>query len=66
MGRLVYWITKRRFGRVPEPLRIVAHHPWIFAASGAFEAFLPKATVVDARSKELASILVAMRIGCPF
>jgi hypothetical protein len=66
MGRLVYWITRRRFGKVPEPLRITAHNPWIFAAVGASEAFLAKAHHVDERAKELAQILVAMRIGCPF
>jgi hypothetical protein len=64
--RLVYWIARRRLGRVPEPLRITAHSPWIFAAACAYEAFSPKAQRVDTRGKELASILTAMRIGCPF
>jgi hypothetical protein len=66
LTRFVYWIARRKFGRVPEPLQITAHNPWIFAAAGAYEACLPKAHTVDARGKELASILTAMRIGCPF
>ncbi len=64
--RLVYWVARRRFGRVPEPLQITAHSPWIFAAYSAYEMFLPRARLVDARGKELASLLVATRIGCPF
>jgi alkylhydroperoxidase family enzyme len=65
-GRIVYWIARRRFGRVPEPLRITAHNPWVFAAANAAEGLLEKAHAVDLRSKELVSILVALRIGCPF
>jgi hypothetical protein len=65
-GRLVYWVARRKFGRVPEPTRITAHNRWIFAAMSMYEAFLPKARVLDGRGKELASILAAMRVGCPF
>jgi len=65
-GRFVYWVSQRRFGRVPEPTRITAHNRWAFVAMSMYEAFLPKAHVVDARGKELASILAAMRVGCPF
>ena len=65
-GRLVYFVARRRFGRVPEPTRIAAHNRWVFVASTLYEAFSPKATVVDGRGKELASILTAMRVGCPF
>ena len=65
-GRLVYWMARRRFGRVPEPARITAHNRWVFAAMSMYEAFSPKAHVVEARGKELASILTATRIGCPF
>jgi hypothetical protein len=69
-GRLVYWVARRRFGRVPEPTRIMAHNRWAFVAMSMYEAFLPKARVLDARGeargKELATILAAMRVGCPF
>ncbi|HEX8952687.1 MAG TPA: hypothetical protein VF945_12615 [Polyangia bacterium] len=65
-GRLVYWVARRKFGRVPEPTRIHAHNRWAFVAMSLYEAFLPKARVLDGRGKELASILAAMRVGCPF
>jgi alkylhydroperoxidase/carboxymuconolactone decarboxylase family protein YurZ len=65
-ARLVYWVARRQLGHVPEPLRITAHNPSIFTAMSLDEAFSPRARVLDARRKELASILVAMRVGCPF
>ena len=66
LTRLIYWVVRRRFGRVPEPLRITAHSPWVLASTVGYEVFSPRARVVAERGKELASILVAMRIGCPF
>jgi hypothetical protein len=65
-GRWVYWVARRRFGRVPEPTRIMAHNRWAFAAMCMYEALLPKAHALGGRGKELASILAAMRVGCPF
>ncbi|HWE30942.1 MAG TPA: hypothetical protein VHB97_23205 [Polyangia bacterium] len=65
-GRLVYWVARRRFGRIPEPMRVTAHNRWVFAAMCLYEGLLPKAHVVEGRGKELASILAAMRVGCPF
>ena len=34
-GRLVYWVARRRFGRVPEPTRITAHNRWTFVVDTA-------------------------------
>jgi len=45
---------------------LTSYNRWAFVAMSMYEAFLPKAHVVDARGKELASILAAMRVGCPF
>ena len=25
--RFVYWVTKRKLGKLPAPLQIIAHHP---------------------------------------
>jgi hypothetical protein len=30
--RFAYWLSKKRIGKVVEPLAVTAHHPWIFAA----------------------------------
>jgi hypothetical protein len=65
-ARFVYWLAKRKVGRVPEPVTIYAHHPNLLRGYGAFEMFLERAKKVDARLKNLASLKVAALVGCPF
>ena len=64
--RFAYWYSRRRYGKVPEPLTIVAHHPWIRRGYGAYEFALDRARRVDVRLKALASLKAATLIGCPF
>jgi AhpD family alkylhydroperoxidase len=64
--RFLYWFARRRFGRVPAPLTIMAHHPAVLAATGGFELAYERATAVDVRLKELAMCKVASLIGCRF
>ncbi len=66
LSRLVYWMARRRLGKVPEPLTLVAHHPWLSRGYGMFELALLKSRLVDARLKELATLKVATLVGCPF
>jgi hypothetical protein len=65
-ARIVYWFAKRKVGRVPLPLRIHAHHPRVFEGMARMELAQDKAKRVPFDVKTLASIRVAMRIGCPF
>jgi AhpD family alkylhydroperoxidase len=64
--RFLYWFAKRRFGRVPAPLAIMAHHGAVLGAAGAFELTFERAKRVDVRLKELAGCKVASLIGCRF
>jgi hypothetical protein len=64
--RFAYWYSRRRLGKVAEPLTIAAHHPWIFQGYGVYEFALDRARRVDARLKALASIKAAALVGCPF
>ena len=64
--RIAYWLSRRMVGKVPEPLTVTAHHPWIFRAYGAYEVALARARRVDPKLKSLASLKAATRIGCPF
>jgi len=64
--RMAYWLCRRRFGKVVEPLTLVAHHPRIAKGYGAFEFALDKSRRVDARLKALAEIKAATMVGCPF
>lgn len=66
LTKFAYWFSRRRLGRVVEPLTVMAHHPWISRAYGAYELALERAHFVDARLKALASLKAAALIGCPF
>jgi hypothetical protein len=64
--RLIYRVAKQRLGKVPGPLRVMAHHPTLLAGTGAFEMSLERSRRVEARLKNLAQIRVATLIGCLF
>ncbi|MFV8753148.1 carboxymuconolactone decarboxylase family protein [Nannocystaceae bacterium ST9] len=64
--RFVYWFARRRLGRVPAPIAIMAHHRAVLAAVGGFELAIERADSVDVQLKELAQLLAASRIGCRF
>jgi alkylhydroperoxidase family enzyme len=66
LARLTYFVVRRRFGRVPEPVSVLAHHPTMLAAYGAFETGLDRARRVPARLKVLGELRVAQLVGCPF
>ena len=64
--RFAYWLSKKRIGKVVEPLAVTAHHPWIFRGYGAYEFALERAHLVEGKLKALASIKAATLVGCPF
>ncbi len=64
--RIVYAMTKRKLGRVVEPVKITAHHSKILWGMGQMEQSLAGSTKVDAGLKHLAEVRVATLVGCPF
>jgi hypothetical protein len=64
--RLAYWFTRRRYGKLLQPVTVVAHHPWILSAAGAYELSLQRARRVDPRLKVLAGLKAATLVGCHF
>lgn len=65
MTRLMWRYAKRRFGEVPEPFAIYAHHPGLMVATAMHEAVLEKAsTSLPASVRELAVYWVARQVGC--
>ncbi len=64
--RLAYWFSRRRLGKVAEPLQVTAHHPTLLRGYGAFELALERSSRVDDRLKDLAGLKAATLIGCPF
>lgn len=65
-ARILYWITRRKFGRVLMPVQVTAHHTRLLRAMAAMEMGQAAARSVDNKLKALASIKAATLIGCPF
>lgn len=65
LTKLVYWFTKRRYGAVPEPTAVAAHHPKLLRAGGRHELAVEKAaTVLPASLRELAVYRTAVVLNC--
>ncbi|WP_243789404.1 carboxymuconolactone decarboxylase family protein [Saccharopolyspora gloriosae] len=65
LTKLVYRYTRRRFGAVPDPMAVAAHHPKLLLASGIGELAVERAArVLPASVRELAVYRTAVRIGC--
>ena len=66
LGRFAYRFSRCRFGKVPEPMRVTAHHRNVLLGTGAMELALDRSRLVDARLKKLAEMKVALVVGCEF
>jgi len=64
--RFLYWMTRRKVGRVILPFKVTAHQPRLLAAVGGMEMAQHALQTVDAKLKALASIKTATLVGCPF
>ena len=63
---LVYWLTRRRLGRVIMPVQVTAHHGKIFWGYLQMEQSQMTSKLVGAKLKGLAQLRVATLVGCPF
>lgn len=66
LGRLAYRLSRRRFGKVAEPIEVLARHRNVLLGSAAMELALERSTAVDDRLKKLAEVKVALVAGCEF
>ena len=64
--RFVYWMVRRKLGRVVLPIKIAAHHPRLLRSVAEMEAGQMAARSLNASLKSLAEVKVATLIGCPF
>jgi AhpD family alkylhydroperoxidase len=63
--RAMYRYAKRRFGEVPEPLAVTAHHPRLLVANAVHETMLQSASrTLPTSVRELAVLWTARTIGC--
>lgn len=64
LARISFIESRRRFGEVMEPLRVLAHNPLVLAGYGAHEMASERSTRVPERLKHLAELRAAMLCGC--
>lgn len=64
VARMAFRTTKKRYGRVMDPVAITAHNPRVLAAYGMWEMGIEKANSVDQRLKDLAVMKASSVINC--
>jgi hypothetical protein len=64
ISRVLFWVARRRLGRVSEMWEINAHVPRLHLGRGIFELLLDRSRLVPHRLRRLADIKTAMLIGC--
>jgi len=62
--RTAYRQTRKRFGRVAEPVKVYAHHPKLMVGYSMMELATERSQRVPGRLKELGSHRAAMLAGC--
>jgi AhpD family alkylhydroperoxidase len=65
LTRAMYRVAKRRYGEVPEPFAVVAHHRRLLLTSAMHETMVQRASrTLPASVRELAVLWTARKIGC--
>lgn len=65
LTRAMYRIAKRRYGQVPEPFTVAAHHRKLLIASAVHETMLDRASkALPVGVRELAVLWTARAVGC--
>jgi alkylhydroperoxidase family enzyme len=65
LAKIVYRMARRRYGAVPEPFAVSAHHTGLLAAGAIHELAVEKAShTLPVTVREIAVYRVAVRLGC--
>ncbi|OBB77454.1 transposase [Mycobacterium sp. 852014-52144_SCH5372336] len=65
LTKLLYRVAKRRFGEVPEPFAVAAHHPRLMIANVVHEGMLQSGSKkLPTSVRELAVFWAARTVGC--
>ena len=65
MTRAMYRVAKRRYGQVPEPFAVAAHHRKLMIAGAVHETMIDRASkTLPVSVRELAVFWTARKIGC--
>ncbi len=64
-ARLIYWLTKRRRGRIHLATRVRAYDPKLLELAFRMDLHTAAQRTVPSILKQLAQIKVAVMVGCP-
>ncbi len=64
--RFLYWMTRRKVGRVILPFKVTAHLPRLLVAVGQMEMGQAAVQTIEPKLKVLAEIKASTLVGCPF
>lgn len=65
LTRAMYRVAKRRYGQVPEPFAVAAHHRKLMVASAVHETMIDRASkTLPVSVRELAVFWTARTVGC--
>lgn len=66
VARVIYFLTRRKVGKVPTPMQVMAHQPALLMGYARMELAQLKMSRVSASLKGLASIRTSTVLGCPY
>ena len=66
LGRLIFFFTRRKVGKVIGPMKVTAHHKQVLVGMGFMENAQAGAKRVPFTLKALAAIRTSTLVGCPF
>jgi hypothetical protein len=66
VARVIFFLTRRKVGKVPTPMQVMAHQPPLLMGYARMELAQMKLRRVPAPLKALASIRTSTLLGCPF
>jgi alkylhydroperoxidase family enzyme len=66
VARVILFLTRRKVGRVPTPMQVMAHQPALLTGYARMELAQMKMSRVPASLKALASIRTSTVLGCPY
>ena len=66
LTRILYFMVKRRLGRVVMPVQVAAHHAKLLWGYAQMELALDGSRMLEGALKNLAQLRVATLVGCPF
>jgi len=66
LTRILFWLARRKIGRVPLGMRVRAFDPKFFRNCVRMDLYAASNGTVPIHLKELAQLKTALMVGCPF